>query len=385
MKFSTKAIHCGDEPNLKEGGSGDVVTPIHMATTFARSQVDVPTAGYEYSRSSNPTRCALEKKLASLEDAQFGLAFASGLAAISTVILSTLKAGDHVVAFDDLYGGTRRLLSKVFEERGLMEVTYVDARDAHNVEKACQSNTRMIWLETPTNPLLKLCDISAISQIAKAHHTLLVVDNTFMSPFFQSPLKLGADIVLHSTTKYMNGHCDSVGGAVMLNDAQLFEQIQYHQNAIGAILSPFDSFLVARGLKTLAVRMQRHQDNALMLANALEKHPAITQVIYPGLKSHPQYPLACQQMHGFGGMISFELNCDLDGTKDFVSKLKLFSLAESLGGVESLVEIPALMTHASIPASVRKEIGLSDSLVRVSIGIEDSEDLLADLTQALPA
>jgi cystathionine gamma-lyase len=382
LKFATKAIHIGEEPNLREGGYGDVVIPIHLATTFARREVDKPTRGYEYSRTGNPTRDALEKRLAALENAKFGLAFASGLAAEATLLLSLLEKGDHVVAFDDLYGGTRRLFSDVLSNFGL-EFTYVDAREPENVEKAIKKNTRMIWLETPTNPLLRLCDIKAISEIGKAHNIITVVDNTFMSPYFQNPLDLGADVALHSTTKYLGGHSDVVGGAIMLSNEELYGKIKFNQNAIGAVPSPFDCFLVLRGIKTLAIRMEKHNCNAQEIAEFLESQPKVKKVHYPGLKSHPQHDLAKKQMSGFGGILSFELNANLKGVKAFLKKFKLFALAESLGGVESLIEHPALMTHASIPREEREKIGISDSLIRVSVGIEDLEDLIADFKQAL--
>jgi cystathionine gamma-lyase len=382
LRFATKAIHVGEEPNLREGGYGDVVVPIHLATTFARKEVDKPTGGYEYSRTGNPTRDALEKRLAALENAKFGLAFASGLAAEATLLLSLLKKGDHVIAFNDLYGGTRRLFSEVLSNFGL-KFTYVDARKPENVEKAIKRNTRMIWLETPTNPLLRLCDIKAISDIGRRNDVVTVVDNTFMSPYFQNPLDLGADIVLHSTTKYLGGHSDVVGGAVMLSNEEYYGKIKFNQNAVGAVPSPFDCFLVLRGIKTLAVRMERHNYNAQKIAEFLESHPKVEKVYYPGLKSHPQHDLARRQMSGFGGVLSFELKADLAEVKAFLRRFKLFALAESLGGVESLIEHPALMTHASIPKREREKIGITDSLIRVSVGIEDVEDLIADLKQAL--
>jgi cystathionine gamma-lyase len=382
LKFATKAIHVGEEPNLLEGGCGDVVVPIHLATTYARKEVDKPTRGYEYSRTGNPTRDALEKRLAALENARFGLAFASGLAAEATLILSLLKKGDHVIAFDNLYGGTRRLFSDVLVNFGL-EFTYVDAREPENVEKAVKENTRMIWLETPTNPLLRLCDVRAISEIGRANDIITVVDNTFMSPCFQNPLDLGADIALHSTTKYLGGHSDVVGGAIMLSNEELHEKIRFNQNAIGAVPSPFDCFLVLRGIKTLAIRMEKHNQNAQKIAEFLEAQPKVRKVHYPGLKSHPQHDLAKRQMSGFGGIVSFELDAKLAEVKAFLKKFKLFALAESLGGVESLIEHPALMTHASIPKRERERIGITDSLIRLSVGIEDIEDLIADLEQAL--
>lgn len=385
MRFETCAIHSGERPNLKEGGTGDVSMPIHVASTYARELVDVPTAGYEYSRTANPTRDALQQRLAALEGARYGLVFASGLAAETSLVLSLLKSGDHVIAFDDLYGGTRRLFTHIFNERFNLEVSYVDARVSENIEKAIRENTRLVWLETPTNPLLKLCDIREIAAIAHRHHLLVVVDNTFMSSYFQQPLALGADIVMHSTTKYLNGHSDSVGGALMMSDQDIYEKIKFTQNAAGAILSPFDSYLILRGTKTLAVRMKAHQENALKIAAFLEAHPRVRKVIYPGLESHPQHALASTQMSGYGGMLSFELDADLAQAKKFVERLEYFSLAESLGGVESLIELPALMTHASVPPAERQRIGLPDALVRISVGIENCDDLIEDLGKSLEA
>ncbi len=383
MKFETKAIHVGEEPNLKEGGSGDVVVPIHLATTFARKEVDKPTGGYEYSRTANPTRDALERRLAVLEDAEFALAFSSGMAAETILCLTLLTSNDHIIAFNDLYGGTRRLFNRIFYENFYIEISYVDATDEKNVKNEIRKNTRIIWLETPTNPLMKLCDISAISEIAKKNKILVIVDNTFATPYFQKPLKLGADIVVHSTTKYLNGHSDSVGGAIMLNNREIYEQLKFNQNATGAILSPFDSFLVLRGIKTLAIRMKEHEKNALEVAKFLEVHPKINRVIYPGLKSHPQHNLAKEQMSGFGGMLSFEIKGGIEEAKIFLKNLRIFALAESLGGVESLIELPGLMTHSSIPDEERKKIGISDTLIRMSVGIENSDDLIEDLAQAL--
>ncbi len=383
MKFETRAIHVGEEPNLKEGGSGDVVVPIHLSSTFARRKVDEPTQGYEYSRTANPTRKALENRLASLEDARFGLAFASGMAAETTLVLTLLRVGDHVIGFDDLYGGTRRLFDRIFSKNFQLEVSYVDARDPGNIRKAIRENTRMIWLETPTNPLMKLCDIRAISEISQQASAVLVVDNTFMTPYFQKPLLLGADVVVHSTTKYLNGHSDSVGGALMLSDESIYRQLKFNQNATGSILSPFDSFLVLRGIKTLAVRMKEHEKNALRVADYLEGHRKVKKVSYPGLKSHLQYDLAKKQMSGFGGMLSLEINGGLKEAEQFLGNLRIFSLAESLGGVESLIEHPARMTHASVPSEIREQIGITDSLIRISVGIENIDDLIEDLDQAL--
>jgi len=376
MKFSTKAIHIGEEP--KNMQYGDVVSPIHLSTTFAKRSIREVEEGYVYSRSSNPTRDNLEKKLAALENAKYGLAFSSGLAAESTILLALLKKGDHVIAFDDLYGGTKRLFNQVVERFGI-EFTYVDARELKNVKSAIKENTKMIWLETPTNPLLKLADIKAISEIGHERDLVMVVDNTFASPYFQNPLDLGVDIVLHSVTKYLGDHSDVVGGAVMVNDDEIYEKLKFHQNAVGAILSPFDSWLVMRGIKTLAVRMERHEKNAMRIAKYLEEHPLVERVYYPGLPSHPQHELARRQMRGFGGMLSFELKVSLDEAVRFVESLEIFALAESLGGVESLIELPAIMTHASVPKEEREKVGIKDSLIRVSVGIEDVEDLIEDM------
>ena len=380
--FATKAIHVGEEPDFSEGSAGDVVSPIHLSTTFARKKVDEPTLGYEYTRSLNPTRKALEEKLAALEGADYGLAFSSGLAAESTILLALLKPGDHIIAFDDLYGGTKRLFNQVFANFEF-KITYVDATDAANVGAALQFNTQLVWIETPSNPLLKLCDIKAVSEITRKHNIPLVVDNTFLSPYFQNPLSLGADIVVHSSTKYIGGHSDVLGGSVMLSNPELYEKIKYRQNAIGAVLPPFDSYLTMRGIKTLQLRMQQHNQNAIEIAEFLEKHPKIKKVIYPGLKSNPQHQLAKQQASGFGGIISFEIKGTIDDAKAFLEHLTLFALAESLGGVESLIELPAVMTHASVSKESREKIGITDTLIRVSVGIEDSKDLINDLKIAL--
>ena len=380
--FSTRAIHNGEEPDFRDGASGDVAVPIHLSTTFARLRADSPTAGYEYTRSLNPTRKALEEKLAALDGAKYGLAFSSGLAAASTVIISLLKAGDNVIGFDDLYGGTRRLLSNVFVNFDI-SATYVDATKPENIENAITPKSKLIWIESPTNPLMKLADIKAIAQIAHKHGLILVVDNTFLSPYFQRPLDLGADIVVYSTTKYIGGHSDVLGGSVVLNNDDYYKKLAYNQNAVGAVLSPFDSYLTLRGAKTLAVRMQQHQKNALALAEFLESSPKVKHVNFPLLKSHPQHALAEAQSSGSSGIFSFELVGTLDDAQNFLSKLKLFATAESLGGVESLIEIPAIMTHASVPKEVREQNGISDTLIRVSAGIEDTEDLVEDFRQAL--
>ena len=315
----------------------------------------------------------------SLENAKFGLAYSSGMAAETSLLLTVLKSGDHVVAFDDLYGGTKRLFNEVFKKNFKVEVDYVDARDVHNVKKAVKINTKLIWLETPTNPLLKICDIRSISKIAKEKNILVVVDSTFASPFFQKALDLGADIALHSTTKYLNGHSDSLGGAIMLSDEELYNKLKFNQKTTGAILSPFDCFLVLRGIKTLAVRMKQHQENAMKIAGYLEAHPKVEIVNYPGLKSHPQHELAKKQMSGFSGMLSFKIKGD---AKKFLKNLKIFLLAESLGGVESLIEHPASMTHAYVSKAEKEKEGITDSLIRISVGIENAKDLIEDLDNA---
>ena len=377
MGFSTKAIHVGQEA---DSATGATIVPIYQTSTFTQERIGVDK-GYDYSRSGNPTRAALETNLAALEDGRFGLAFASGLAA-ETAILSILKPGDNIVAADDLYGGTYRLFTQVLSGFGIT-TTFVNGTNLGEIDAAITPNTKLVWVETPTNPLLNLADIKEISEIAHKKNAWLVVDNTFATPYFQQPLNLGADIVVHSVTKYINGHSDVVGGAVILNDDGLYEKIKFYQNATGGILGPFDSWLTLRGLKTLAVRMKQHEKNALTIAEALQVSPHVLKVNYPGLPSHPQYDLAKRQLKGFGGMISFEINGDLDEVNNFVKNLKLFSLAESLGGVESLVSHPAQMTHASIPKEEREKIGIKDNLIRLSVGIEDVEDLLADLEYAL--
>lgn len=384
LGFDTLAVHAGEAPDL--AGSGDVVVPVHLASTFARGALDQPPRGYEYSRSGNPTRDTLETRLAALEGGEHGIAFASGLAAETAVFLTLLRPGDHVIAFDDLYGGSRRLLTQIFGERWGVSVTYVDARAPGAVVDAFRPETRLVWLETPTNPMLRLCDIRAISAAAHGRPRCLVaVDNTFATPVFQQPLALGADVVVHSTTKYLNGHADSVGGVVITSNAGLHERLRFHQNAAGAVLSPFDSYLVLRGLRTLALRMRAHARNAARIAEWLGERQDVARVIYPGLESHPQHDLARRQMSGYSGMVTFELSGGAARARRFLEALEIPRLAESLGGVESLVESPALMTHASVPAEARAALGLSDGLVRLSVGIEDSEDLLADLQQALAA
>ncbi|MDM9383983.1 cystathionine gamma-synthase [Chlorogloeopsis sp. ULAP01] len=377
MEFETKAIHEGQQ---SEPQTGAVIVPIYLTSTYQQEAIG-QHKGYEYSRTGNPTRNALEEALAAIESAKFGLAFASGLAATTTV-LSLLKSGDHIVAGDDLYGGTYRLLERVVKNWSVT-TTYVDIDDINNFENAIQANTKLIWIETPTNPLLKIIDIAALASIARQHNIILVVDNTFASPYFQRPLELGADIVVHSTTKYLGGHSDVIGGAVVTSNEQLYTELKFYQNAIGAVPSPFDSWLVLRGIKTLAVRMREHEKNALFLAKFLEEHPQVERIYYPGLPNHPQHKLAKAQMSGFGGMISLELKGGFTEVEKFASRLKLFLLAESLGGVESLLCYPAKMTHGSLPDAERYKRGINDNLIRLSVGIENVLDLQADLEKAL--
>lgn len=383
MRAETKAIHIGEEPNFREGGSGDVVVPIHLSSTFARRKVDEPPQGYEYSRTGNPTRDALEKRLAAIENARFALAFSSGLAAESTLLLTTLEPNTHIIAVDDLYSGTKRLFETTIKQKLNCTITYLDlASEPDSILTYSSEKTKLIWIETPTNPLLKVVDIARVSELAKKIGALVVVDNTFATPCFQNPLELGADIVVHSTTKYINGHSDSIGGAIMLNDENLYEKLKFNQNAIGAILSPFDSFLVLRGIKTLFVRMREHEKNAKIIAEYLENHDKVERVLYPGLKSHPQYEIARRMMKGFGGMVSFFVDATREGTRKFVEGLRLIALAESLGGVESLIEIPSMMTHSGLKNEEREKLGIKDNLVRLSVGLENPDDLIEDLETA---
>lgn len=377
MKFSTKAIHAGQEPDPTTGA---IMTPIFQTSTYAQAGLG-DHKGYEYTRSHNPTRTALEGCLAALEDGKYGLAFASGMAA-ETAILSLLSAGDHLVACDDLYGGSYRIFERVMG-RYNVETSYVPASSVTAYEQAIRPNTKLIWLETPTNPLLRLIDIQAVAEIAHRHNILVVVDNTFASPYFQQPLKLGADIIVHSTTKYINGHSDVIGGALILNNEEVYKAIKFYENAAGNVPSPFDTWLTLRGIKTLALRMRQHEENATMVAKFLAEHPRVEKVYYPGLPSHPDYELAKRQMSGFGGMVSFQFKGVYADVDKLVRRFKVFSLAESLGGVESLVCHPVSMTHGSIPKEIRESRGLTDTLLRLSVGIEDAEDLLADLQQAL--
>jgi cystathionine beta-lyase/cystathionine gamma-synthase len=379
-RFETRAVHAGYEP---DPANGAVMPPVYLTSTFKQDAPARPRGGYEYSRTSNPTRTALQENLAALEGGAWGLCFASGLAA-TNALFDRLVPGDHVVAGDDLYGGTYRIARRVFERYGI-EFEFVDSTDAARVEGALRETTRYVFLETPSNPLLKISDVERIAGLARRRGALTVVDNTFATPYLQSPLELGADLVLHSLTKYLGGHSDVVGGALVGNDPGLRDELAFFQNAVGGQLGPLDAFLVLRGTKTLAVRMDRHCANAARLAGLLAEHPAVARVIYPGLPSHPQHKLARRQMRGFGGMVSFELAGGVEAANAFASSTRIFTLAESLGGVESLVEVPPSMTHASIPPEVRRARGLADGLVRLSVGIEHVDDLIADVEQALAA
>jgi cystathionine gamma-lyase len=380
FEFETLAIHAGQSPDPTTGA---IMTPVYLTSTYVQESPG-KHKGYEYSRTHNPTRKALEENLAALEGGKHGLAFASGCAATTTII-HMLKAGDHVICSDDVYGGTNRLFSKVISNNGI-EFSFVDLSKEGVLEKSIKSNTRLVWIETPTNPMLKLVDIKAVvktcKEKSKKEKILVCVDNTFMSPYYQRPLELGADIVCHSTTKYLNGHSDIVGGAVIVNDDAISEKLHFLQNSMGTQQATFDAFLVLRATKTLAVRMRAHQENAIRVAQYLESHKKVEKVFYPGLRSHPQHALAQKQMSGFGGMISFVIKGGLPAARKFLERVKLFALAESLGGVESLIEHPAIMTHASVPADQRKKLGIDDGLIRLSVGIEHIDDLLADLEQA---
>jgi len=379
LEFATRAIHGGQQHDPLTGA---VMVPIYATSTYAQASPGVHQ-GFEYSRSQNPTRFALERALADLESGTKGYAFASGLAAIST-LLDALDAGDHVIASEDLYGGSFRLFDKVRRRSAALEFSFVDLADLAAIEAAITPRTRLIWAETPTNPMLRLADLEAIAGLARRRGIIAAADNTFASPYVQRPLELGFDVVMHSTTKYIGGHSDVVGGALVVGEnAGLRDQLTFLQNAVGAVASPFDSYLTLRGLKTLALRMQRHCENGLAIATWLEARLGVGRVIYPGLASHPQHALARRQMHGFGGMVTAILDRDLDGTRRMLERTRLFTLAESLGGVESLIEHPAIMTHASIPAETRARIGIADSLVRLSVGVEAAGDLIADLEQAL--
>ncbi len=380
-EFATRAIHAGQQP---DPSTGAVITPIYATSTYVQESPG-KHKGYDYARSINPTRLAYEKCIADLESGTRGFAFASGLAAMATV-LELLESGSHVIASDDLYGGTFRLFDRVRRRSAGLDFSYVDLTDAQDLEAAIRPNTRMVWIETPSNPLLKLIDLEEVAKIARKHRLISVCDNTFATPWIQRPIEAGFDIVVHSATKYLNGHSDLVGGVVVVGEnKELSEQLAFLQNSVGAIAGAFDSFLVLRSLKTLALRMERHCANALEIARWLEERREVKSVRYPGLKSHPQHDLARQQMRGFGGMVTVILKTDLAGTKRFLENTRLFALAESLGGVESLINHPALMTHASVPKDRREALGVTDSLVRLSVGVEDVRDLIDDLESALKA
>jgi cystathionine gamma-lyase len=379
LDFATRCIHAGQSPDPTTGA---VMMPIYATSTFAQESPGVHK-GFEYARSQNPTRMAFERCIADLEGGIAAYAFSSGLAASATV-LDMLEHGSHIVASDDLYGGTRRLFERVRRKSAGLDITYVDLGNPDAVKAALRPNTKFVWVETPTNPLLKLADLEAIAAATRGHGTWLIADNTFASPWVQRPLEFGFDIVVHSTTKYLNGHSDMVGGVVIVGqNEEVREKIAFLQNAVGSVSGPFDSFLALRGLKTLSLRMERHCTSALKIAQFLESHPGVDGVIYPGLASHPQHELAKRQMRGFGGIITARIKGGLDGATRFLERCQLFTLAESLGGVESLIEHPAIMTHASVPPEVRAELGIDDGLVRLSVGIEDADDLIQDLRSAL--
>jgi cystathionine gamma-lyase len=377
MKFNTLAIHAGQEPDPTTGA---IMTPVYLTSTYVQAGPG-EHKGYEYSRTKNPTRKALEDCLAALEGARFGLAFGSGCAA-ADALMHLFDAGDHIVCSDDVYGGTFRLFDKVFRRQGL-SFSFVDLSDPGALRAALTEKTRAVWVETPTNPMLKLIDLAAVSTLCREKKLLAICDNTFMTPYFQRPLELGFDVVVHSTTKYLNGHSDVVGGFCCTSDAALSERLYFLQNAVGGVPSPMDSFLVLRGVKTLGVRMERHEKNAREVAELLVGHPAVERVTWPGLERHPQHALARRQMKGFGGMMTFVIKGGLPAARAFLKKVRVFACAESLGGVESLIEHPAIMTHASIPRDQREKLGISDGLIRLSVGIEDFADLAEDLHQAL--
>ncbi|KAK5576005.1 hypothetical protein RB653_007141 [Dictyostelium firmibasis] len=377
-KIGTNVIHAGQ---AADKNTGAVIVPISLSTTFLQPSPGVLHSEYDYSRSGNPTRKAFEECIAACENAKYALSFASGLATLTT-ITHLLKSDDEVISIDDVYGGTRRYFTRVASNFGL-KFSFVDLSTLDDLKNAFTDKTKLVWIETPTNPLLKVADIKAVADFVHSRGAILVVDNTFMSPYFQNPLDLGADIVMHSVTKYINGHSDCVMGVLATNNDELFAKLKFLQNSIGAVPSPFDCFLAIRGLKTLHVRMEAHQKNAFAICNFLEKHPKVERVIYPGLPSHPQHELCKRQMKGFGGMVVFFVKGSIDQSRSFLENIKLFALAESLGGVESLIELPSVMTHASVPAEERAKLGISDTLIRLSVGIEDINDLLADISQAL--
>ncbi len=375
--FDTLAVHGGTPPDPLTGA---VMTPVYLTSTYVQ-EAPGKHKGYEYSRTGNPTRTALQNSLASLEGARFGLAFASGLSATNTV-LNLFQKGDHILCGDDVYGGTYRLFKRVFEQYGV-EFSFLDTRDLEALENAIKPNTRLLWLESPTNPLLKITDLRLASEIAHRHGVLVCVDNTFATPYLQNPLDLGADLVVHSTTKYLGGHSDVVGGAIATNREDLYERLAFFQNAVGAVPGPLDCFLVLRGIKTLALRMRKHCENARAIAQYLKGHPRVERVYYPGLPEHEGHTIALRQMRDFGGMVSFEVKGGVENALRVATGTRLFALAESLGGVESLIEVPALMTHASVPPEERERAGLKDGLIRLSVGIEDPQDLITDLDTAL--
>jgi cystathionine beta-lyase/cystathionine gamma-synthase len=377
MRFETLAIHAGERPDKS---CGAVSVPIYQTSTFAFEDVG-KTRGYDYSRTANPTRKVLEDTLAKLEGGKAGFAFATGMAAETTVV-HLLKSGDHIISADDVYGGTYRLFQDIMTELGL-EVTFLRMNNRQAIERAVKSNTRMIWMETPSNPLLNITDVEMVADIAKKHRILTVIDNTFATPYFLRPIEYGVDLVVHSTTKYLNGHCDVVGGAVITTSDELTERVQFLLNAMGTCASPFDCWLVLRGIQTLPLRMEKHEKNAIAIAGYLQKHQAVSKVFYPGIKSHPGHDIAKRQMKGFGGVVSFEFKDGRKAVNAFLRKLNIFEIAESLGGVASLAEHPATMSHASMPADVRTKIGIGDDLVRLSIGLESIDDLIEDLEQAL--
>lgn len=376
--FATRTIHAGQAPDPTTGA---IMQPIYATSTYVQSSPGVHQ-GYEYSRTQNPTRMAFERCIADLESASHGFAFASGMAATGT-ILELVDSGSHIIAMDDLYGGTRRLFDGVRKRSAGLDFSFVDLTDLAATEAAFRDNTSMVWVETPTNPLLKIVDISAVAKLAKQYGAIVVVDNTFATPCLQRPIEFGSDIVMHSTTKFINGHSDMVGGVAVTDDEKIAEQLAYLQNSIGSVAGPFDSFLALRGVKTLDVRMQRHCESSMRIAEWLERHDRVDNVLYPGLPSHPQHELASEQMDGFGGIVTFFIKGDLADARTFLERCNVFALAESLGGVESLVDHPGIMTHASVPAKERAALGISDQLIRLSVGIEAIDDLIEDLDQAL--
>ncbi|MFC1908625.1 cystathionine gamma-synthase [Chloroflexota bacterium] len=380
MRFETIAIHAGERPETTYGA---ISTPIYQTSTFAFEDIGKTRKGYDYSRTANPTRKVLEDTIARLEGGKAGFAFATGMAAEATAI-HLLKTGDHVISGDDVYGGTYRLFQDIMTNLGL-EFTFLRMDNRQAIEQAIKPNTRMLWLETPSNPLLNIIDLEMVADVAKKHNLLTVMDNTFATPYFLRPIEYGIDLIVHSTTKYLNGHCDVVGGAVVTTTDELSESIHFLQNGMGTCASPFDSWLVLRGIETLPVRMKQHEENATVVANFLNEHPAVKAVFYPGLESHPGHEIAKRQMKGFGGMLSIELKGGMDAVTNFMRKIKIFTMAESLGGVASLAEHPATMSHASMPKEHREKVGIKDELIRLSIGLENADDLVDDLRQALEA